>query len=290
MKKITYLLVLLMAGLSLNLFAQEEGEKQKDQPIRPPFESGYILDNQTTNVPIKGTLEMIIHHRFGTIENGSSDLWGVYAPANIRLGMNYSITDNIQLGLGTTKFKKMQDLQYKWSILKQTRRNTIPVSVTLFGNVAVDAREEAVFGLDYTFAHRISYFNQLIISRKINEMFSIQIAPSFTHYNMTDTLIEHDKVAISLSGRAKISPQTSIVFNWDQPLHIQGLQEYKELTNKPLPNIGLGIEISTSTHAFHVFIASSQKIMPQETIMYNQYDFFDRGILVGFNMTRLWNF
>jgi len=290
MKKITYLLVLLMAGLSLNLFAQEEGEKQKDQPIRPPFESGYILDNQTTNVPIKGTLEMIIHHRFGTIENGSSDLWGVYAPANIRLGMNYSITDNIQLGLGTTKFKKMQDLQYKWSILKQTRRNTIPVSVTLFGNVAVDAREEAVFGLDYTFAHRISYFNQLIISRKINEMFSIQIAPSFTHYNMTDTLIEHDKVAISLSGRAKISPQTSIVFNWDQPLHIQGLQEYKELTNKPLPNIGLGIEISTSTHAFHVFIASSQKIMPQETIMFNQYDFFDRGILVGFNMTRLWNF
>lgn len=290
MKKITYLLVLLMAGLSLNLFAQEEGEKQKDQPIRPPFESGYILDNQTTNVPIKGTLEMIIHHRFGTIENGSSDLWGVYAPANIRLGMNYSITDNIQLGLGTTKFKKMQDLQYKWSILKQTRRNTIPVSVTLFGNVAVDAREESVFGLDYTFAHRVSYFNQLIISRKINEMFSIQIAPSFTHYNMTDTLIEHDKVAISLSGRAKISPQTSIVFNWDQPLHIQGLQEYKELTNKPLPNIGLGIEIATSTHAFHIFIASSQKIMPQETIMFNQYDFFDRGILVGFNMTRLWNF
>lgn len=290
MKKITYILVLLMAGLSLNLFAQEEGEKQKDQPIRPPFESGYLLDNQTTYVPIKGTLEMIIHHRFGTIENGSSDLWGVYAPANIRLGMNYSITDNIQLGLGTTKFKKMQDLQYKWSILKQTRRNTIPVSVTLFGNVAVDAREEAVFGLDYTFAHRISYFNQLIISRKINEMFSIQIAPSFTHYNMTDTLIEHDKVAISLSGRAKISPQTSIVFNWDQPLHIQGLQEYKELTNKPLPNIGLGIEISTSTHAFHIFIASSQKIMPQETIMFNQYDFFDRGILVGFNMTRLWNF
>ncbi len=290
MKKITYLLVLLMAGLSLNLFAQDEGEKQKDQPIRPPFESGYILDNQTTNVPIKGTLEMIIHHRFGTIENGSSDLWGVYAPANIRLGMNYSITDNIQLGLGTTKFKKMQDLQYKWSILKQTRRNTIPVSVTLFGNVAVDAREESVFGLDYTFAHRVSYFNQLIISRKINEMFSIQIAPSFTHYNMTDTLIEHDKVAISLSGRAKISPQTSIVFNWDQPLHIQGLQEYKELTNKPLPNIGLGIEIATSTHAFHIFIASSQKIMPQETIMFNQYDFFDRGILVGFNMTRLWNF
>ena len=87
MKK--YIIAFILSGLLYSIsFAQEEEEK--DKPVRAPFESGYLIDNQTTMIPIKGTLEYAIQHKFGTMENGLSDVWGIYAPgANVRLGLNY---------------------------------------------------------------------------------------------------------------------------------------------------------------------------------------------------------
>jgi hypothetical protein len=43
-------------------------------------------------VPTKHTLEMDIMHRFGTIDKGYKDLWGFFAPSNIRLGVNYLLS------------------------------------------------------------------------------------------------------------------------------------------------------------------------------------------------------
>lgn len=297
MKKIsTFLLsALLLFGIAFSVSAQDE-EKAVDKPIRPAFQSGYLIDNQTTYLPVEGTLEMVIHHRFGVTGNGSSDLWGIYAPSNIRMGFNYSIKDYLQIGIGTTKFKKFQDLTYKVLLLQQTRSGRIPVSIAFYGNVALDARDEAVFGVDYEFAHRFSYFNQLIISRKINEMFSVQLAPSFSHFNIVEQGLQNRYVGISFNGRARISPQTSILFHYDTPIEIDGLlvkgQAGLDGTFEhelPKANIGIGVEISTSTHAFHIFLASGQGILPQENMLFNRNDFFDGGMLLGFNMTRLWN-
>ena len=58
----------------------------------------------------------------------------------------------------------------------------------------------------------------------------------------------------------------------------------------PLPNVGLGVEISTSTHVFHIFVSAASGILPQDIVIYNQHDFFNGAIMFGFNMTRLWNF
>lgn len=295
MKKLTSTILasLLFFGFAINLIGQEETE---DKPIRPAFQSGYLLDEQTTYMPVEGTMEMIIHHRFGPTGNGASDLWGIYAPSNIRLGMNYTIKDYLQLGIGTTKFKKLQDLQYKAILLTQTRTNSIPVSVAFFGNIAIDARDEAVFGTEYEFAHRMSYFNQLIISHKFNHMFSLQVAPSFSHYNIVEEGYQNRYVGLSFSGRARLTPQTSVIFNYGTPLEIDGLLVKGQAgldgtfeNELPKANIGIGVEIATSTHAFHIFVASGQGIMPQENMLFNQNDFFDGGMLFGFNMTRLWS-
>jgi hypothetical protein len=60
------------------IFAQEEEEV--DKPVRFPFASGYLIDNQTTLVPVPGTLEFVMQHKFGSIENGMSDFFGIYSP------------------------------------------------------------------------------------------------------------------------------------------------------------------------------------------------------------------
>lgn len=303
MKKIftTYgMMTLLVASFlftTVTVIAQEEPETapeepQKERPARPAFESGLLFDNATSTIQPSKTLEMIIQHRFGTVDNGVTDLFGIWAPSNIRLGLNFSILNNLQVGIGTTKFNKMQDIQIKYNVLQQTRSNSIPLTITLYEVIGIDGSADDKWGPDYKFANRMSYFSQVILSRRFNDKISLQIAPSFTHYNahIVDTL-DHDRIAISAAARFKFSPQSSIIVSGDFPLEIQSISEQHDvaiLDSKP--NIAIGWEVSTSTHAFHMYIGSAQNIIPQENIMFNKNDFFDGGILIGLNVTRLWSF
>ncbi len=253
-----------------------------DLPVRSPFESSIIIDNQTVIVPSKKTLEFDIQHRFGTWENGSEDLYGLWAPSNIRLGLGYTPFDNISVGIGVTKFKKLIDLNIKYAILKQSRSGKIPTSITYFGLMGIStlSDDNFIYATD-----RYSYFHQIIIGRKINDKLSLQIAPSFSHFNFvaTEERYGNDQFAFSGMGRFKFSPQSSIIFNVDQPLTKQRL-------NNPNPNLALGVEIATSGHAFQVFVGNFGAIIPQENHMYNSNDYTENEILIGFNITRLWNF
>ena len=261
-----------------------------DGPKRQTFESGILFDQQTVQMQPAKSLEFILIHRFGSIENGITDLYGIYAAANISFGLNYNLTDRIMVGFQTVKYNKLQDFQYKVKLVDETKSGSVPVSIAWFGNVVIDGRSEETFGTDYKFSSRMSYFNQLLIAKKFTEGFSLQIAPSFTHYNMVDTLSDHDKFALSILARYKFTPQFSFVIGYDHPFYIESLSEHLELDFKSKPNFTVGFEIATSTHAFHVFLGTANNIVAQEIITRNDKDWKDMQFLVGFNLTRLWNF
>ncbi len=316
MKLIYCMFIAIALLLQVRGFAQEGTEEPTgpdNRPSKPAFESGLLFDQQTSNVQQKNAFEFVIQHRFGTVENGlKKDMYGLWGASNIRLGLNFTFTKNLLLGWGMTKYNKAQDFQIKYNVLEQTRSNSIPVTVTLYGDMQIncmEATDTSSFGTNFKFADRLSYFSQLIISRRFNNHLSMQLAPSFTHYNWlrVDTINiksdpnlpfptkdatawEHDKIGISFGVRYKISPQTSFIVAADIPLKIKGIAEYKDFINPPKPNYSIGAEISTSTHAFHLFFTTSQAILPQETMMKNQNDFFNRQFLLGLNITRLWNF
>lgn len=307
MKK-NILIIFLFSLITTISFAQQEATEapaaeEKDTPVSSVFESGVLIDAQTTVVPDVKTLEFVIQHKFGSIENGISDLYGIYAPgSNIRLGLNYVVKKNFQLGAGITKSKMMADVNAKWSILRQTQRSTIPVSVALYGNVAFDGRNVSTFETGmvrqaysgpiyhFRFSDRVSYFSQVVVSRKFTNWLSLQAGVSFTHYNAVGEVYDHDKIGVHAAGKIKVSNQGSIVFNYDEPLKIKNISEQVEWTNHPKPNIALGYEISTFTHVFHIYVASTGSLLPQENIMWNQNDWKDNGFAIGFTITRLWMF
>lgn len=297
--------IALLSLVSVFTFAQEQatenaGAKEKDYPVSATFESGYLINAQTVVVPDKKTLEMVIEHKFGTIENGHSNLWGIYGSSNIRVGLNYVPCKNVQIGAGITKRYMSTDVNMKWTVLQQTRKNTIPVSVALFGNVGVDGRNVSAFEsgmvreaysgptFHYRFTDRLSYFSQLIVARKFNDWLSLQTGVSFTHYNAVAEGYDHDKVGVHFNGRIKVSPQGSLIFNYDQPLKIKDISENREWTNAPKPNIAFGYEVSTGTHAFQIYMGSSTSLLPQDNIMWNQNEFNKKGLAIGFVITRLW--
>src|SRR6187431_1234026 len=114
---------------------------QKPKPAKNTFQSVWIIDNQTVMVPVKGTFEMDINHRFGLWNKGYEDFWGFFAPSNIRLGVSYSPIDNLNLGIGITKNNMMVDLNAKYAIIKQTK-GKYPVSISYYANAAADTRPE----------------------------------------------------------------------------------------------------------------------------------------------------
>lgn len=285
------LLIIILSTCFTGVFAQEED--QKDKPVRAPFESGILIDNQTSVIPTANTLEMLIQHRFGKMDKGLEDIWGIYAPgANVRIGFNYSLKDNLMIGYGLTKKNMYSDFQIKWNALQQTRENTIPVAVTLYANMAVDGRKKEAFRNNYDFTNRFSYFSQLIIGRKFTYWLSLQAHTSFTHYNKVVEGMDHDKIGIGFNGRVKFSPQSAFLFQYDIPLKIKGISEHTGFADPPEPNFGVGYEISTSTHAFHIYVTSADGIIPQDIYMHNQNDWTQgvTDLMFGFTITRLWSF
>src|SRR6056297_392701 len=118
MKKILLLLSVLFLSCQF-LIAQETEKETKPRPVRAPFESPYLLDNQTTFILPEKTLQMAIQHKFGTMEEGISDLYGIYSSANIRIGFDYVPYENVQVGYGLTRTNMTHDFNAKWTVLNR---------------------------------------------------------------------------------------------------------------------------------------------------------------------------
>ena len=262
---------------------------EKKSPVKNTFESNLILDNQTVMVPQKGTLEFDIQHRFGIVNNGYTDFYGVFAPAIIRMGFEYVPVKNIQLGFGLCKDKMQLDFNVKYAIINQ-QKNGIPVSVTYYGNIVIDTRSKSNF---VSSGDRLSYFNQLLIARKIDSKISVQAAISLSHFNNVPGYIDadgvirnslqNDQFTLSFMGRYKLSEKMAFLVDYDQPLT-------QNATNNPFPELAFGLEITTSSHCFQIIAGNSQYILPQNNALYNQNDLLKGQYLLGFNMTKLWSF
>ncbi len=298
------ILFLLFTGLVFSYaFAQEEAAQETESYPVTTFESNFLVDDQTTLVFDKKTLDFAIQHKFGTVENGISDLWGIYgAGTNIRLALNYVPIKHLQVGAGISKTKMFTDVSAKYSILQQTSDNKMPVSLAVYGVVGMDGRGDDAFETSQVvdtkgetlpksieFIDKVSYFSQVIVSRKFTEWLSVQGGASFSHYNMVSWDENHDLFGLHALGRIKISPQSSLTFNYNQPLKIESISEQKEMPDYT-PTIALGWQISTFTHAFQLYVSNASSMVAQENMMFNRANFDKSGIAIGFTITRLWAF
>lgn len=275
-KKLFIALGLIVAIISSKpAFCQEDDDK----PIRPPFETTLLIDNQTTVNPYKGSMTLEIQHRFSQIST-ISDLFGIYGTANTRMALSYGITDKAMVGFGTTRGYKLQDLFWKYSIFTQTRSGSMPVSLSYAGNAVIDARNSEVFGPaeDYTFLHRMSYMNQLIVSKKIGMLFSAQLAPTFIWMNAVEEGYNNLNFSLNAGVRAMVLGFHSIILEYEQPFtQPEGADVY--------PNLALGVEIGTSTHSFRVFAANYNALVKNYNVVYNQNNPFDMDYQFGFNIS-----
>ena len=315
LKAFTSFLVICLLVLSSSGFAQDSTAVEetpapvKAKPVKNTFESIWILNNQSIFVPQKKSLEVDIQHRFGVVTNGYDDFWGFFAPSNIRLGVNYVPINKLNVGVGITKSNMLLDGNLKYSLITQTP-GKYPVSVSYYANMGYDTRKDPDGGIFKYNTQRFSFFHELLVARKISDKLSIQGGLSLSHQNSVDGYyinakndttttvfkeMKFDHFAFSFSGRYKLTDVTSIMWDYDQPIT-------KHATNNPNPNLSLGFEFYTGGHSFQFFLGNYQFMSPQRDNLFNAnapFGYTDKTtgkkvkggqFLIGFNITRLWNY
>lgn len=256
--------------------------------VKNTFAGSYLIDNQTVMIPAVKTFEFAIQHRFGTVNNGYSDMYGIFAPANIRLGFSYVVCKNLQLGFGITKDEMQWDGNLKYAFCKQNVSGGCPVSITYYGDMAISTLP--LKGNFVSDNDRYTYFNQIIIARKVTDRLSLQVAPSISYFNNVPAYMSSDGItvkplmnnsqyAIACMGRYKLTDAMSVIADYDQPLT-------QNPANNPRPNISFGLEMGTTGHSFQLFVGDFQHIIPQANNFLNQNDFKLSQYCVGFNITR----
>ncbi len=238
----------------------------------------------------KKNLQFDLEHRFGKVNNGISDVFGIYSTANLRLGLAYALTDRITLMSGLTKTYMIADFGISTKILEQTRSNYMPVSLSYLAFVNIENRNSDYYT---KYIQKLFYYNQLSVSRKFSRLLTLQLSLNYSHFNLVDSVfykeIKHDNFGLTFSGRMRLSPTTILLFEYDANL--------TAMQNRPSgdtwygkPNLGVGIEFTTLKHSFQIFLSNYQGINPARNMVYNNYDMWKGDFVISFNLIRTWDF
>ncbi len=155
-------------------------------------------------------LEFIIAHRFGRVNTGFEQLFGL-DQSNIRFSFEYGLSDDLTAGLGRSSFEKTYDGYLKYRLLKQKKgKNSFPFAVSLFGSIAAKS-QKAVPGNERTFEESLFYVGQVLIAKKVNSSFSVQVTPTYVHRNLTAIAADpHDIFALGFGTRVKLNTRVSL--------------------------------------------------------------------------------
>jgi hypothetical protein len=288
------LLALLLFGVVYGATAQDDDllkllDQEKPQETNytiATFKSTRIINGHSIEGMAAKHLDFRISHRFGQLSDGAYNLWGL-DQAYIRIALEYGLTNRILVGVGRSSYQKAYDGFVKVKLLRQsTGEVTMPVSVSLFGSVVVNTLQMNLPTPDATFAfnNRLAYTTQLLVARKLNERFSVQLTPTWVHRNYVETSPEpHDVFALGIGGRVKISKR--VAFNIDY-YHVFSEQLMKTNTN----SLAVGFDIETGGHVFQLQFTNSTGMIEKTFITETTGDWGKGNIHYGFNISRTFSF
>jgi hypothetical protein len=243
--------------------------------VESTFKGTRLINGHSVETRKKGVLEFIIMHRFGDINSGFDELYGL-DQSNIRFGLEYGVTDRLFLGLGRSSFEKTFDFFLKYRVLHQ-KEGGFPFSVTSFNSMTIETLELSTEPKD--FSDKLAFNVQLLIARKLSESISLQLMPGLVHYNtISATEVNNDILSMGMGGRVKVSKRVSV--------NMEYYYQFNRLFDDSYNALALGVDIETGGHVFQLHITNSRAMIEKGFITETTGDFFDGDIRLGFNISR----
>lgn len=284
----------------LNMVSDSVPKKEKE--FAPAtFKSTRNINFHTTEVLPKRSLDFRISHRFQPLSgpNGTGyNAWGIDGPATLMLSLEYSYDGRCMIGVQRSfTADKTGDVFFKWKIFRQAKRGS-PVNVTYFGGGYNTFMKDPYLGAPDKFYNlntdRLSFVNQLLISRKCADWLSLQVGFAHVHYNLVGAangLGKNDCMVGTGIMRLKYNKRQAIIFEYGYRLNTD-YGSIDPLTGKPVKyydSMGIGWEMETGGHVFQVFVTNSAGILDNQYFMRTVDDMSTSGMRIGFNIMRVFS-
>ncbi|MEJ6749673.1 MAG: DUF5777 family beta-barrel protein [Flavobacteriales bacterium] len=256
------------------------------------FKSTKIINLQSVEQTNKNELNFVISHRFGALNSGIENLYGLDY-GSIRMSFDYGITDDITVGLARSSSYKVIDASVKGRLITQGK-NDFPFTVAMYSAVFYDTLS-SLWATEDMLKNDFSFTHQLMIARKVNSNLSLQISPALTSYNFLSpypwTLLVNEKMyTLGIGGRYKVSRSVSINSEWI-PIFMTNSNLIHPFKNKDFINsFSVGCDIETGGHVFQLFLTNSETMFERGFLNETLGSWKSGGVHFGFNISRPFNF
>ncbi len=291
--KIFSICTLLLAG---SAFAQNslkdrlnKNKKEVSESVNAVFKSTRVVTGHSVMTMAKGELDVRISHRFGQLNTGAYELWGL-DNADMRMSLEYGLTDDLEIGLGRSSFNKVFDGFVKYALKHQVDGGDKHFPMKIVWLSSMEVKTVKSFPDDFPTDGRLSYSHQLIMARKFNSDLSLQLMPTLVHKNVVEKSTDLNTFfALGMGGRYKISKRVS--FNVEYFYRVE-TDEAKSAANfqNYFNAFGIGFDIETGGHVFQLHICNSRAMTEPGLITETAGDINDGGIYFGFNISRTFDF
>ncbi|MAD98087.1 MAG: hypothetical protein CMB99_12245 [Flavobacteriaceae bacterium] len=262
-----------------DLLKDLEANLDEDKKVSSVFKGIKIINMESTKLAADKDFYFLISHRFGTINTGIKDLFGL-DNANIRFSFVYGLTDWLNVGVSRSSASKIYDGHIKYRLVQQEEGKS-PFTVVGFNSIEYNTGlDEVNFPLIEN-KNRLAYTAQLLVSRKFDENFSLQLAPVYLHENFVPVdAQDNSQFLLGLGGRYKISKRVTL--NAEYHAHLNRAAQ----SNFVNP-LSLGVDIETGGHVFQLHVTNSRFMNESGYLARTIGDWGNGDIYFGFNIWRV---
>lgn len=299
---LSFVLLLLLVANVTNSVAQEDefaeldgledsSQVEEDEFIKETFRSTRLINGHTIETLPKKVLEFRVEHRFGDIagsNGGIQNMFGFDSPSDIRLALEYGITDKLMVGFGRSKgagtpYRSLVDGFVKYRFLEQQKGGS-PVSIAVLGmatfsymKALTDSSQVAAFP---EISHRLAYVTQLNIARKLNNHFSLALMPTVVHQNYVAQDNANTIFAMGGGARVGITSTVALLVEYYHCLTPSSIRTMN--TN----SLGVAVEFITFGHNFTLYFANSTGLGETQFITNTTSDWLKGQFRFGFAVGR----
>jgi len=267
----------------IDLFKATEdslNEQKKNETIEvdATFKATRMVHGHSVETTKKGILDFRIHHRFGFVNTGLYELFGL-DNASMRMSFDYGITNRLAIGIGRSTYLKQMDGFVKYKLLQQTTgRKVMPISVSILAASNIKTIRNTDPQKPLTTADKTAYTVQAIIAKKFSSTTSFQVIPTMVHYNLVPKATDNnDMFSIGLGARQQLSKRISLTAEY-----YYQLQRFDNTHN----SLAVGVDIETGGHVFQLHFTNATGMTEPTFIHETPGDFFNGDIHFGFNISR----
>jgi hypothetical protein len=298
MKKILSLLVFCLGFFAITIAQDSTVAETKQVPkqkfTRATFNATKLINMQTTEIVPKGVKQIMISHHFSYLWNkdaGSQNLAQFFGlnsgVAHTYVSIDYSATSFLNLGAAMAGGSKYEGWAKFKLLRQQTGLKNIPVSVAYYSMFNVNTAKDPENGFT---GNKFSFLNQLIIARKFSDKLSLQIMPTWIHFNTVPYGINNSNEVFSLGlgGKYKMTSKLNLTLEYSRQLNMYEniIAKNGTLLNYQPNLLAAGIEINTGGHLFQFYIGSTTESSNIEQLAKNTSKMKDGNFAFGFTINR----